>query len=53
MVENVITLLKGNTTLAGAPQGEPPGSAGIAWQMTDRRNVFVKLQIRGGFGKMR
>ena len=45
MVEHVISLLKGNTTLRGAPQGDPPGSTGIAWQMTDSRNVFVKLRI--------
>ena len=46
MVEYVISLLETNTTLRCAPQGNPPGSTGIAWQMTDQRNVFVKLQIR-------
>ena len=45
MVEYVISLLKTNTTLRCAPQGDPPGSTGIAWQVTDRRNVFVKLRI--------
>jgi hypothetical protein len=45
MVEYVISLLKGSTTLRCAPQGDPPGSLGIAWQMTDPRNIFVKLQI--------
>ena len=45
MVEYVISLLKTNITLRCAPQGDPPGSTGIAWQMTDRRNVFVKLRI--------
>jgi hypothetical protein len=51
MVEYVISLLKSTRTLRCAPQGNPPGSAGIAWQMTDRRNVFVKLRIEGGFGQ--
>src|SRR6059036_277451 len=46
MVEYVVSLLKGNTPLPCAPQGDPPGSTGIAWQMTDARNLFVKLQIR-------
>ncbi len=46
MVEYVISLLKKKTTLRCAPQGDPPGSTGIAWQMTDARNIFVKLQIR-------
>jgi hypothetical protein len=45
MVDYVISLLKKNTTLRCAPQGDPPGSTGIAWQMTDLRNVFVKLRI--------
>lgn len=45
MVEYVISLLKSNTTLRCAPQGDPPGATGIAWQMTDSRNVFVKLRI--------
>jgi hypothetical protein len=44
MVDYVISLLK-STTPRCAPQGNPPGSTGIAWQMTDRRNVFVKLRI--------
>jgi hypothetical protein len=45
MVEYVISLLKTKTPLRCAPQGEPPGSTGIAWQMTDAKNIFVKLQI--------
>src|SRR5437867_1267197 len=45
MVVYVISLLKTDTTLRCAPQGNPPGSTGIAWQMTDQRNVFVKLRI--------
>jgi hypothetical protein len=45
MVEYVIALLKANTDLRCAPQGDPPGSTGIAWQMTDRRNIFIKLRI--------
>jgi hypothetical protein len=45
MVVYVIALLKGNTILRCAPQGDPPGSTGIAWQMTDPRNVFIKLRI--------
>jgi|GEM_PF-6236564 len=45
MVEYVIGLLKAKTELRCAPQGDPPGSRGIAWQMTDTRNVFVKLRI--------
>lgn len=45
MVEYVISLLKANTPLQCAPQGDPPGSTGIAWQMTASRNVFVKLRI--------
>ena len=53
MVEYVISLLKANTTLRCAPQGNPPGSTGIAWQMTDSRNIFVKLRIEGGFGEKR
>jgi hypothetical protein len=51
MVVYVISLLKTKTTLRCAPQGNPPGSTGIAWQMTDPRNVFVKLRIEGGFGQ--
>lgn len=51
MVVYVISLLKTKTTLRCAPQGNPPGSTGIAWQMTDARNVFVKLRIQGGFGE--
>ncbi len=45
MVSYVISLLKANTTLRCAPQGNPPGSTGIAWQMTDAKNIFVKLRI--------
>jgi hypothetical protein len=45
MVDYVVSLLKGNTPLRCAPQGDPPGSTGIAWQMTDSRKIFVKLQI--------
>src|SRR5260221_14032537 len=45
MVDYIIALLKSKTTLRCAPQGDPTGSTGIAWQMTDARNVFVKLQI--------
>src|SRR5207237_6628281 len=46
MVEYVISLLKTDTTLRCSPQGDPPGSTGIAWQLTDARSIFVKLQIR-------
>jgi hypothetical protein len=46
LVDYVISLLRSNTALHCAPQGDPPGSTGIAWQMTDARNVFIKLQIR-------
>ncbi len=45
LVSYVISLLKSSTDLRCAPQGEPPGSTGLAWQMTDDRNVFVKLRI--------
>jgi hypothetical protein len=45
MVEYVISLLRSNTPLRCAPQGDPPGSTGIAWQMTDVHNIFVKLRI--------
>ena len=45
MVEYVIALLKTDSPLRCAPQGDPPGSTGIAWQMTDPRNIFVKLRI--------
>src|SRR3954453_15761654 len=45
MVEFVIALLKTDTPLRCAPQGDPPGSTGIAWQMTGRGNIFVKLRI--------
>jgi hypothetical protein len=45
MVEYVVSLLESAIKLRCAPQGDPPGSKGIAWQMTDRRNIFVKLQI--------
>lgn len=31
--------------LCSAPQGDPPGSGGIAWQMTDSNGIFIKLQI--------
>ena len=31
--------------LRSAPQGDPPGSGGIAWQMTDNNGIFIKLQI--------
>jgi hypothetical protein len=44
MVDHVIALLK-TLTIRCAPQGNPPGSTGIAWQMTDAMNVFVKLRI--------
>jgi len=53
MVVYVISLLKTNTTLRCAPQGDPPGSTGNAWQLTDARNIFVKLRIAGGFGQER
>ncbi len=46
MVDYLIALLQSNSTLRCAPQGNPPGSTGIAWQMTDARNIFIKLQIR-------
>ena len=46
MVKYVITLLEADAVLRCAPQGDPPGSTGIAWQMTDSHNVFIKLQIR-------
>jgi hypothetical protein len=51
LVEYIISVLKTNTTLRCAPQGDPPGSTGIAWQLTDARNIFVKLRIEGGFGE--
>ncbi|HWY86415.1 MAG TPA: hypothetical protein VNX28_06810 [Gemmataceae bacterium] len=53
MVGYVISLLESNLTLRCAPQGDPPGSTGIAWQMTDSRNMLVKLRIEGGFGEKR
>lgn len=45
IVEYVISLLKTDLPLRSAPQGNPPGSTGMAWQMTDDSNVFVKLRI--------
>ena len=48
MVEYIVSVLKGTATLRRAPQDDPPG---IAWQITDLRNIFVKLQICGGFGQ--
>lgn len=51
IVDYVIGLLKEKTTLRCAPQGNPPGSTGLAWQMSDARNVFIKLRIEGGFGE--
>jgi hypothetical protein len=45
MVDFVISLLRAGTILRCAPQGDPPGSTGVAWQMTDAHNVFVKLRI--------
>src|ERR1700722_18394632 len=45
MVEFVIAVLKTSAALRCAPQGDPPGSAGIAWQLTDARNIFIKLRI--------
>lgn len=45
MVEYVIALLESTITLRCQPQGDPPGSTGDAWQMTDARNIFVKLRI--------
>lgn len=46
MVDYIITLYAAGATLRCQPQGDPPGSTGIAWQMTDAHNVFIKLQIR-------
>ena len=51
MVEYVISLLKTDATLRCAPQGDPPGSTGIAWQLTDPNNIFVKLRIEGPIGR--
>jgi hypothetical protein len=51
MVAYVVALLKANLELMCVPQGTPPGSTGIAWQMVDSRNIFVKLRIEGGFGQ--
>lgn len=51
MVEYVISVLKSDATLRCASQGDPPGSTGIAWQVTDPRNIFIKLRIEGGFGQ--
>ncbi len=51
MVDHVISLLKKGTTLRCAPQGDPPGSTGVAWQLTDQEGLFVKLRIEGGFGQ--
>jgi hypothetical protein len=45
MVDYIVSLLESDTILRCAPQGDPPGSTGIAWQMTDARNIFVKIQI--------
>lgn len=45
MIDHVISLLESDPALRCQPQGDPPGSTGIAWQMTDDRNVFFKLQI--------
>ncbi|MBI2803813.1 MAG: hypothetical protein HYX68_02385 [Planctomycetes bacterium] len=50
MVDYIIAVLTTNIVLRCAPQGNPPGSTGIAWQMTDSKNVFIKLRIAGGFG---
>lgn len=52
MIHYVVELLRSRVALKCAPQGDPPGSTGIAWQMIDpRKNVFVKLRIEGGFGE--
>jgi hypothetical protein len=45
MVDYIISLYEAGPTLRCQPQGDPPGSTGIAWQMTDARNVFIKLQV--------
>ncbi len=48
MVEYILLHLKANVTLRRQPQDDPPG---IAWQLMDPRNIFIKLQICGGFGR--
>jgi hypothetical protein len=48
MVEYILLRLKAKVELQRQPQDDPPG---IAWQMVDPRNIFIKLQICGGFGR--
>ena len=45
IIAYVISQLTTDIPLRCAPQGDPPGAGGIAWQMTDRADVFIKLQI--------
>jgi len=45
LVEYVISLIKSTVEMRCSPQGDPPGSTGIAWQMTEERNIFIKLRI--------
>lgn len=47
IIDYVIEALsESRVVLRCAPQGNPPGSGGIAWQLTDRQGIFIKLQIR-------
>lgn len=45
VVKHIVAALRSTAKLRCAPQGNPPGSTGIAWQLTDNCNVFIKLQI--------
>jgi hypothetical protein len=46
IVQYVIdTLRSSGICLACAPQGDPPGSGGDAWQVTDPRRIFIKLRL--------
>jgi hypothetical protein len=40
------TLQTHGVCLTCAPQGNPPGSRGVAWQVTDTRQIFIKLRLQ-------
>jgi hypothetical protein len=46
IVEYVIdALVNQSLCLTRTLQGEPPGSGGEAWQLTDSRRIFIKLRF--------
>lgn len=50
VIEFALKLLKSSFPLHAVPQGDPPGSRGIGYEMrnADGRGLYIKLKLEGG-----